>query len=140
LTKADDLYATGITMWHLYTGMIPFEGVDDEYMDAVIASGFQPNLWAVNDKGVRELIESNLEAGNPALELPDGQTAKSWQVCVEATVVFADCSQANATPHTYKAAVHCDGCQDGKCVQKYSVPGLVGSIVSVNCRSCSMLH
>ena len=47
LAKADDLYATGITMWQLYTGREPFDDVDPEFLEDVIASGFQPNLLAV---------------------------------------------------------------------------------------------
>ncbi|RXW22550.1 hypothetical protein EST38_g3323 [Candolleomyces aberdarensis] len=136
LTKADDLYATGITMWQIYTGLTPFDNVDADFMDEVIASGCQPNLLAVDDKYVREFINSYLEAGNPPLQLADGQTARSWPVCVEATVVFADCAQATSALHTYETVVHCDGCQNGKCAQRYCVPGVVSSVDKVKCQAC----
>lgn len=79
LAKADGLYMTGITVWELYTGHEPFHDFDDDFLEDVIASGFQPNLLAVYDNTIRQLIVSYLEAGNPPM--PEGRTLRGNCIC-----------------------------------------------------------
>jgi hypothetical protein len=132
LAKADDLYATGITMWQLYTGREPFDDVDQDFLENVIASGFQPNLLAVDDTTIRELIVSYLEAGNPPL--PEGRTYRANDVCVTARVVFADC--VAVPPHSHERIVHCEGCNLEKCERLYQVPDVVSNCKKENCTVC----
>ena len=132
LAKADDLYATGITMWQLYTGREPFDDVDPEFLEDVIASGFQPNLLAVDDITVRELIASYLDAGNPPL--PEGRSYQSNDACVTARVVFADC--VAVPPHSYERVVHCGGCNLEKCKHVYQGPDVVSHFQKERCAMC----
>ena len=132
LAKADDLYATGITMWQLYTGREPFDEVNCDFLEHVIASGFQPNLLAVDDTIIRELIASYLDGGNPPL--PDGRTYRGKGVCVTARVVFADC--VATPPHSYERIVHCGGCNSEECKQLYQVPDVVSHCQKEKCTEC----
>lgn len=135
LAKADDLYATGITIWQLYTGHVPFDNVvasEDDFIEDVVACGFQPNLLAVDDTEIRELIASYLEAGNPPL--PDGRTARGNCACVTAQVVFADC--VAVPPHSYERTVHCGGCDLEKCEKHYQVPDVLSHSEKEKCTEC----
>ena len=64
LTKAEDLYATVISMWEIYTGHIPFPDVDDDTVEDIIKSG---NITLINNVMVAELIASYLDCGNRSL-------------------------------------------------------------------------
>jgi len=132
LAKADDLYATGITMWQLYTGRVPFDDVGCDFLQDVIASGFQPNLLTVDGTTIRELIASYLEAGNPPL--PDGRTYGGNANCVVARVVFPDC--VAVPPHSYERNVHCEGCILEKCGRLYQVPDVVSHCQKEKCTVC----
>ena len=138
LARADDLYATGITIWELYTGCSPFDTVDSYFIEDVVASGFQPNLCAVDDDAIRQLILSYLDAGNPAL--PEGQTFRGSCACVAAEVVFADC--VATPPHTCEKVVHFRGClrgsqQEEGCQNLYRVQDIVSSVERLTCNQCS---
>ena len=132
LAKADDLYATGITMWQLYTGREPFDEVNCDFLEHVIASGFQPNLLAVDDTTIRELIASYLDGGNPPL--PDGRTYRGKGVCVTARVVFAHC--VAVPPHSYERIVHCEGCNSEECKELYQVPDVLSHCQKEKCTEC----
>ena len=132
LAKADDLYATGITMWQLYTGREPFDDIDHLFLEDVIASGFQPNLLAVDDTTIRERIAFYLETGNPPL--PDGRTYRGKDACVTARVVFADC--VAVPPHSYEWTVHCGGCNSEECKQLYQVPDVLSHCQKEKCTVC----
>ena len=63
LTHADDMYAAGVTIWHIYTGHLPFENIDEDDLDLLIADGLRPDLSAIDDEPVRALICTYLQAG-----------------------------------------------------------------------------
>jgi serine/threonine protein kinase len=65
LTRADDMYAAGVTIWHIYTGHIPFENIDEDDLDLLIADGLRPDLSVIDDEAVRALICKYLQAGEP---------------------------------------------------------------------------
>ena len=65
LTRADDLYAAGVTIWHIYTGRLPFETIEEDDLDVHIADGLRPDLSLIDDEAVRALISKYLEAGEP---------------------------------------------------------------------------
>ncbi|KAJ7897154.1 kinase-like domain-containing protein [Mycena olivaceomarginata] len=64
LCKADDLYALGVTIWHIWLGRPPFDADKHEsrFLDEEIADGLKPDLDAVDDKTVRSLIEMYLKS------------------------------------------------------------------------------
>ena len=133
LAKADDIYMTGITIWEIYTGRVPFDYFDYDYLEDVIASGFQPDLLAVDDHDIRRLIASYLEAGNPSM--PEGRTLRGNCACVTARVAFTDCIAV--PPHSYEKTVHRQECILEECEDPYLAPDLVSSVEKVKCSECS---
>ncbi|KAF7298446.1 Kinase-like protein [Mycena kentingensis (nom. inval.)] len=65
LCAADDLYALGVSIWHIWLGRAPFDADDHESLDEDIAGGLKPDLNLVDDETVRSLIETYL-ASAPA--------------------------------------------------------------------------
>jgi hypothetical protein len=63
LSLRDDLYAAGVTIWHIYTGRIPFENVDDDDLEDRIREGLQPDLCLIDDESIKALILKYLHAG-----------------------------------------------------------------------------
>jgi serine/threonine protein kinase len=63
LTRANDMYAAGVTIWHIYTGHLPFQNVDEDDLEHLIADGLRPDLSAIDDEAVRSLICTYLQAG-----------------------------------------------------------------------------
>jgi hypothetical protein len=62
-TIRDDLYALGLSIWELFTGMMPF---DDVYMDDImdtVKAGNTVDVDQVEDKEVREVIRKYLRCG-----------------------------------------------------------------------------
>jgi serine/threonine protein kinase len=67
LTKAEDIYATGISMWEIYTGHVPFSDVDDDTVEDIIKSGGRPDITLIDDATVAELVVSYLDCGDRSL-------------------------------------------------------------------------
>ena len=67
LTKAEDIYSTGISMWEIYTGRIPFADVVDDMVEDVIKSGVRPDITLIDDAMVADLIVSYLDSGDRSL-------------------------------------------------------------------------
>ena len=67
LTRADDMYAAGVTIWHIYMGHIPFENIDEDDLELLIAEGLRPDLSVIDDEAVRAMICTYLQAGEPHL-------------------------------------------------------------------------
>lgn len=65
LTREDDMYAAGVTIWHIYTGHLPFGNIDEDDLDILIADGLRPDLTVIDDEAVRALICKYLQAGEP---------------------------------------------------------------------------
>ena len=65
LTHVDDLYAAGVTIWHIYTGHLPFKSIDEEEddLDLLIEEGLQLYLSLIDDETVRALICKYLGGG-----------------------------------------------------------------------------
>jgi hypothetical protein len=83
------LYATGITIWEISAGCVPFHDIDEDFLDDIVDCGFQPNLYAVPDTTTRQLVNSYLEAGQEPLQ--QTSICKAQTVCITADVVFTDC-------------------------------------------------
>ena len=64
LTRADDLYAAGVTIWHIYTGRVPFEDIEEDDLDMlIIKEGLRPDLSVIDDEVVKALILKYLDGG-----------------------------------------------------------------------------
>ncbi|KAF8320512.1 kinase-like domain-containing protein [Cantharellus anzutake] len=63
LTRADDLYAAGVTIWHIYTGHLPFEHIKEDDVDLLIEEGLRPDLSLIDDEAVKALIREYLDGG-----------------------------------------------------------------------------
>ncbi|KAF9518749.1 hypothetical protein BS47DRAFT_1337873 [Hydnum rufescens UP504] len=61
LTRADDLYAAGVTIWHIYTGHLPFENVDEDDLEQLIEEGLHPDPSQIDDETVGALIRKYLD-------------------------------------------------------------------------------
>jgi len=61
LTRADDLYAAGVTIWHIYTGHLPFEDIEEDDVDMLIQEGLRPDLSVIDDEVVKALIRKYLD-------------------------------------------------------------------------------
>ena len=67
-TRVDDMYAAGVTIWHIYMGHLPFEGIEEDELDRRIADGLRPDLSVIDDEKVRALIGKYLQDGEPGAE------------------------------------------------------------------------
>ncbi|KAJ3799806.1 kinase-like domain-containing protein [Lentinula aff. detonsa] len=65
-----DLYATGVTIWHIYTGRLPFEDVDEDEVDDAILHGLRPDLTMIDDEDVRAIVSKYLQDGEPNVKPP----------------------------------------------------------------------
>ena len=63
LTREEDMYAAGVTIWHIYTGHLSFENIDEDDLNFLIADGLRPDLSVIDDEAVRALICKYLQAG-----------------------------------------------------------------------------
>lgn len=132
LSKPDDLYALGITVWEIYTERTPFDGIDSDFLEDVVAAGFQPNMSAVREKDIRALIMSFLKEGN--LSLPEGGQYVPYNVCVTGDVAYEDCTAV--PPHTYEKTVHREGCLTTFCEESYLSPIILSHIEKKICSQC----
>ncbi|KAJ7058090.1 kinase-like domain-containing protein, partial [Mycena amicta] len=62
LCEADDLYALGVTIWHIWLDRPPFDEDKFDSLEREIADGLKPDLDAVDDTTVRSLIEMYLKS------------------------------------------------------------------------------
>ncbi len=63
LTRADDLYAAGVTIWHIYTRHLPFGDIEEDDVDMLIQEGLRPDLSVIDDEVVKALIRKYLDGG-----------------------------------------------------------------------------
>ena len=132
LRRADDLYATGITIWEISAGRVPFDDIEEDSLVDIVACGFQPNLYDVPDTTTRQLVRSYLEAGLEPFQRTS--ICKSPTVCVTADVVFTDCVAEQ--PHIYKKTVHSKGCCEAECGTPYSAPVVLSHMENTSCEKC----
>lgn len=132
VTRADDLYAAGITMWELYTGCSSFDGTSEDAVEDVVAAGFQPDVYVIDDPGTMQFVASYLERGNRGL--PSVFKYQSFGSCVVAHTKYACCASGR---HTYKHVVHCQGClAEGQCQKVFRVLGELSNIEANMCPEC----
>ncbi|KAJ7174371.1 kinase-like domain-containing protein [Mycena filopes] len=64
MTRAEDMYAMALSMWHLYTGKVPFTSAEEPEVDMDCTfAGFLPDMSAIDDPVIATLIQESLAAG-----------------------------------------------------------------------------
>ena len=63
LCRADDLYALGLTIWEVFTGRIPFEGLEEGDVECKIMANETVDLSEIPDISIRVMIEGFLREG-----------------------------------------------------------------------------
>lgn len=64
LYKANDFYAAGVTIWQIYTGIVPFEDVSDDDLEDLIREGLRPNIELIDDPVIRTMVLKYWESGD----------------------------------------------------------------------------
>ncbi|KAJ7113257.1 kinase-like domain-containing protein [Mycena crocata] len=120
MTRAEDTYASGLTIWELYTGRTPLlyggETLEEARSDLESRAtvGILPEMALIDDPDIYALIETCLAAGP---ECPDevSEYLEPVYYCVETKLEFGLCT---AKPrHLYSRIVHGRHCArgDGPC-------------------------
>lgn len=109
LNWEDDLQAIGITVWEVTSSQdCPISDIDEDYVEEIIMTGFQPNIYMVVDAATRDLMRSLLNAG-----FPQASACAPRASCVKAEVVYAECHAR--PPHRYMKTVHCSEWERDNC-------------------------
>ncbi|KAJ7201042.1 kinase-like domain-containing protein, partial [Mycena pura] len=116
MTRAEDMYAMALSMWHLYTGRLPLTSDEEPEadMDRTFA-GFLPDVSAIDDPAIATLIQECLAAGPERADtLDSGQSV----YCITTRFVFGRCKAESL--HRYSRLVHSRRCLrmrrgDGPC-------------------------
>ena len=70
LRKEDDFYALGLTIWEIFTGCIPFQGLPEDKVEERIRAGDFVDVSEVGDVEIQGWIEKYLDLGR-RLRRPD---------------------------------------------------------------------
>ena len=127
---ADDLYATGISIWAIYSGCAPFADVPaepEEMLEDVIAAGIRPDLSKIEDEDIRVLVMSYLDRGCGEGSLVGGYIRQPQDTCIMTDVEFQNCRVLPR--HTGSHVVHAASCNahtasDSGCANLYKAAGL----------------
>jgi serine/threonine protein kinase len=65
LPLADDMYAAAVTIWHIYTGRLPFDDINEDDLYGHIKAGLRPDLNAIDHRPTRALIQKYMQDGEP---------------------------------------------------------------------------
>ncbi|KAJ6489154.1 kinase-like domain-containing protein [Mycena vitilis] len=109
MTRAEDMYAMGVSMWHIYTGKLPLilEGESQELceLEAILTArtlaGFIPDIACIDNPEIGSLITACLDAGP---DRPDTWDSGQEAYCIETHFMFGRC--AAEPKHTYSRIIH----------------------------------
>ncbi|KAJ7213268.1 kinase-like domain-containing protein [Mycena rebaudengoi] len=143
----DDLYATGLLIWEIYTGRLPLiygnESKDDlaivDLLENRCRVGFLPDMALVDDPDISALIQTCLDA---ARECTDVRNLIDAVYCVETRFSFGYCKEQPS--HLYSRITHgwnchkrCpEGDRDVPCENPFLQPNIITSRVEPTCPRC----
>ncbi|KAJ7150370.1 kinase-like domain-containing protein [Mycena filopes] len=142
MTRAEDVYAMGLSMWHIYTGKVPFINVAQAELekdvhlkgdlDDFAFTGCYPDMTLIDDPDIASLIETSL-ANGPSR--PDVFDSGQYTYCIENQFVFGHCT---AQPrHTYSRTIHSLHCDGRPCKFFCADPKVFTSDLEPLCTKCN---
>jgi serine/threonine protein kinase len=136
LSINDDLYATGISIWEIYTGCIPFDDIEEDLVEDLIRGGVRPNINLIDDAATAKRILAYLDAGEPSL--PNSVFPQARDCCIATDFSFQYCL---ATPlHTYRKVVRCESCvknsAQNDCTYLHLMPLVTDTTNNLICIKC----
>lgn len=63
MRKADDFYALGLTIWEVFIGKVPFSGLAEDEVEAMLMGGNCIELSEVVEVEIRDIIKKYLALG-----------------------------------------------------------------------------
>jgi serine/threonine protein kinase len=138
LSEAEDRYATGMSIWEIFTGRIPFEDVDEDLVEDVIGAGVRPDLTLVDDATVAGLIVTYLDSGDRSLQ--ENIFLQARESCIATDFTFQACLAS--PPHTYRKVIRCEACVQAKiqleigCSYLYTTPPVTDTSSTLICTRC----
>jgi serine/threonine protein kinase len=63
LSRADDFFALGLTIWEVFTGKVPFSGLEEDEVEKSIMAGDCVDTSEIVEHDVREIVENYLAMG-----------------------------------------------------------------------------
>lgn len=135
ITMADDLYATGVSIWEIWMEVEPFKGINNEDVEEVVMAGLRPDIGAIDDPSIAALITSYLDAGPP----PSNKPGQSNNICTRTDIIFQKC--LTYPPHTETRIVRCFKCQNPTCEpckDLFRMPNIEATASSPVCPECNL--
>ncbi|KDQ51337.1 hypothetical protein JAAARDRAFT_103536, partial [Jaapia argillacea MUCL 33604] len=65
LTRSEDLYELGITIWEIWVGEVPFREIKADALEDYIIAGLRPDMDRIDDGEMRERIREYLDSAPP---------------------------------------------------------------------------
>ncbi|KAK0194404.1 kinase-like domain-containing protein [Armillaria mellea] len=93
-SKTDDLYATGMAIWEIYTGEIPYGSeTDEDVVEDLIRLGIRVDLSLIDNTEVMNRVVAYLDADT----IPDNIFPQPWR-CIAIDLIFCRCT-STSTAH-----------------------------------------
>ncbi|KAK0220998.1 kinase-like domain-containing protein [Armillaria nabsnona] len=131
-SKTDDLYATGMTVWEIYTGEMPYGEADEDVVEDLIRLGIRVDLSLIDNTEVRSRIVTYLDADT----ISDNIFPQPWR-CIATDHIFCRCT--STPPHTYRKLFRCQTCERevlAECRSLYVLPTAEALPSNLTCIKC----